>query len=55
MMIANIDIYYRIPIKIGLFLSFPLIMYLSGFYNKEEMQQMRHAIGELKNKYTRKK
>ena len=55
MWISNLNIYYRLPIKIGLFLSFPLIMYLSGFYNKEEMQQMRHAIGELKQKYIRKK
>lgn len=55
MFIANVNIYYRLPIKIGLFLSFPVIMYLSGFYNKEELHQMRHAIGELKTKYTRKK
>lgn len=51
LMIADINIYYRLPIKIGLFASFPLIMYLTRFYDKEEMQQIRHAIGELKNKY----
>ena len=51
LLIADINIYYRLPIKIGLFLSFPLIMYLTKFYDKEEMHQIRHAIGELKNKY----
>ncbi len=51
LLIADINIYYRLPIKIGLFLSFPLIMYLTKFYDKEEMHQIRHAIGELKDKY----
>ncbi len=55
LLIADINIYYRIPMKVGLFLSFPLIMYLTKFYDKEEMHQIRHAIGELKEKYLRKK
>lgn len=51
MLIADFDISYRLPIKIGLFLSFPVILYYTKFYNKEELQQVRHAIGELKTKY----
>ncbi len=51
LLLADINIYYRLMIKLGLFLSFPLIMYLTKFYDKEEIHQVRHAIGELKNKY----
>ncbi len=51
LLIADINIYYRLPIKVGLFLSFPVIMYLTKFYDKEEIHQIRHAVGELKNKY----
>lgn len=51
MLIANLQLSIRLPIKIVLFASFPFIMYLTKFYNKEEMEQVRHAIGELKNKY----
>lgn len=51
LLIADINIYYRLPIKVGLFLSFPVIMYLTKFYDKEEIHQIRHAVGELKTKY----
>lgn len=49
--IANLNIYYRLPIKVILFASFPLILYLSGYYDKEEIHQIKHALGELKSKY----
>ncbi len=51
MAIANINIYYRLPIKILLFLSFPFILYISGYYDKEEIHNIKHALGELKSKY----
>ncbi len=49
--IANLNIYYRLPIKVILFASFPLILYSSGYYDKEEIHQIKHALGELKSKY----
>lgn len=51
MLVANVQLTIRLPIKVALFVSFPLIMYLTKFYNKEEVQQMRDAIKQLKNKY----
>jgi O-antigen/teichoic acid export membrane protein len=51
--ISDLDIYYRLAIKIILFASFPLILFLSGYYDKEEIHQIKHALGQLKNKYVK--
>ncbi len=47
--IADLPLGQRLPLKIALFISFPIIMYFSKFYSKQELSDIRHAIKQLKN------
>jgi O-antigen/teichoic acid export membrane protein len=48
MFVSDFSLLNRLLIKSGLFISFPIIMYITGFYSKQEIHDVRHALLQLK-------
>jgi O-antigen/teichoic acid export membrane protein len=50
LLVSEVGTLYRILIKAGLILSFPIVLYFLGFYEEIEIQRLKHGVNRISMK-----